>query len=276
MRIYIIICFICSLFMLKMFPFRILKRTVLLGLFLGSGLSYAQVNVKDSLVAAPLIIPNVSVQFPVGQLSDRFGLNFHLGATILYKHRKSWLWGVSGAFMFGEVVNEPALLSPLIPVFDEEGQLPAIALGMRGFNVMGQFGKILPVFKKPNRNSGITLMLGMGFIQHYIYMEARGGLTPQMEGDYIKGYDRLTNGFCSSQFIGYTFLGNKRTINFYIGFEMIEGVTQNRRGYNYDTFRPDTDTKFDLMLGIKAGWIFPVYKRTGKAIQNKEREYYYY
>ncbi|MBE2246100.1 MAG: hypothetical protein IAE67_02485 [Candidatus Competibacteraceae bacterium] len=255
---------------------RILKRLVFYTLFLCYGFSYAQINVRDSLVAAPLIIPNISIQFPVGQLSDRYGMNFHLGGTILYKHRTNWLWGVSGAFMFGEVVNEPALLSPLIPIFDGEGQLPAIGLGMRGFNIMGQFGKILPIFKKPNRNSGLTLMLGAGYIQHYIYLEARGGLTPQMEGDYLKGYDRMTNGFCASQFIGYTFLGNKKTINFYVGFEIVEGVTQNRRGYNYDTFQYDTDTKLDLMLGVKAGWIFPVYKRTGKAIQNKEKEYYYY
>lgn len=256
--------------------FKALKKFISLLIVSGFLQVNAQVNVKDSLVAVPMIIPHVSMHFPVGDLASRFGMNFHLGGSFLYKHRSNWLWGATGTFIFGENVNEPSLLEPILPVFDRDGRLPSVALGMRGFTIMGQFGKVLPVSNKPNRNSGITLLLGAGFIQHWIHLQTRGGLTPQLEGEYLKGYDRLTNGFCASQFIGYTFLGNKRTLNFYAGFEIIEGITQNRRGYNYDTFQYDGDTKFDLMLGVKAGWIFPVYPRKGKAVATKDKEYFYY
>jgi hypothetical protein len=234
--------------------------------------SFSQINVKDSILFAPIIIPSAGFHFPVGTLADRYGLNYQVGGSFLIKNKTNWIFGASGNFIFGENVNQQGLLNPVLPIIDGDGQLPAIELGMRGFSVMANAGKIFPIASKPNRNSGILLLLGAGFIQHQIYISARGGLTPQLDAEYLKGYDRLSNGFALSQFIGYMFFGNNRTVNFYAGFEAIQGFTQNRRGYNYDTFQPDNANNVDVFLGMKIGWMFPIYKKSSK----QEKEFFYY
>ena len=93
--------------------------------------------------------------------------------------------------------------------------------------------------------------------------------APQLSGDYEKGYDRLTAGFTLSQFVGYQNLSNRRISNYYIGIELTEGFTRSMRDYDFDRMAPDSQSRLDLMIGIKAGWILPLYGRAPK-------DYYYY
>jgi len=240
--------------------------------------SAAQVNVKDSLVAVPLIIPFGGVHAPLGDVQERYKITYHIGAQFLFKHKSNWVWGASGAFLFGENVGERNFMIPIAPIYSADGSMPAISLGMRGMSLMGLGGKLIPLGKKPNRNSGLLVHLGVGYIQHKIAIDVRGDLTPQASGAYVKGYDRLTDGVAISQFVGYMFLGNSRKVNFMVGFEAIQGFTKNRRAYNYDTFQPDTGDKFDVFLGLKVGWMFPIYgKNLGANRQKdkKEREFFY-
>jgi hypothetical protein len=51
-----------------------------------------------------------------------------------------------------------------------------------------------------------------------------------------------------------------------VGVDFHYGLTQNRRSVNFDTQLPDTRHRTDLMLGLKAGWILPLYKRDEKAM----------
>lgn len=239
----------------------------------------AQPNVKDSLVAVPMIIPAGGVHFPLGDVQQRYKVTYHIGGEFMYKHKNNWVWGASGAFMFGENVDVPNFMQPVFPLFSRDGSTPAVNVGMRGMCFMGFGGKVIPLGKKPNRNSGILLRLGVGYLQHKIRIGLSGDITPQASGNYLKGYDRLTDGVALSQFVGYMYLGNNRMVNFMIGFEAIEGFTKNRRGYNYDTFMPDDGDKYDIFIGVKAGWIFGLYGRKGKTSSmyknKKEREYYY-
>jgi hypothetical protein len=175
-------------------------------------------------------------------------------------------------------VSEPGFMEHIFPIYSRDGSKPSVSLGMRGMALMGIGGKIIPLGKKPNRNSGLLVTLGLGYIQHRISIDVRGDLTPQASGEYTKGYDRLTDGVAISQFVGYMFLGNNRKVNFMVGLEAMEGFTKNRRGYNYDTFQADTGDKFDVFIGLKAGWIFPIYGKNGgpqKQKQKKEREFFY-
>lgn len=226
-----------------------------------------------------MIIPAGGIHFPLGDVQQRYKLSYHIGGEFLYKHKSNWLWGVSGAFLFGENVDEPGFMQSIFPIFSRDGSMPALSVGMRGMSFMAQGGKLIPLGKKPNRNSGLLIKMGIGYIQHKIYFSVRGDLTPQVNGDYIKGYDRLTDGVALSQFIGYMFLGNNRMINFMVGFEAIEGFTKNRRGYNYDTFQFDNGDKYDIFIGLKAGWIFGIYGKgkttSGNKDKKKEREFYY-
>ncbi|MCK6649378.1 MAG: hypothetical protein L6Q66_06965, partial [Bacteroidia bacterium] len=94
--------------------------------------------------------------------------------------------------------------------------------------------------------------------------ETIGNNIPQLDSDYKKGYDRLTNGFLLSQNLGYLYLSNNRIANFYIGFECMQGFTQNRRSYNFDQMKQDTEKRVDILYGGKVSWILPLYKKAPK------------
>ena len=64
-----------------------------------------------------------------------------------------------------------------------------------------------------------------------------------------------------SQFVGYLFLGNNRLLNFYAGFELMAGFTQNRRSLNFDTMQTDNRKRTDIYFGSRVGFILPLYKR---------------
>ena len=121
-------------------------------------------------------------------------------------------------------------------------------------------GRLIPAFG-PNPNSGIILTAGFGFIRHYIHLENENNTTPQINGDYKFGYDYLTSGIYSTQFIGFMFLGNNRMVNFFGGIEILEAKTWGQRDYLFDQMKPDDSERFELLFMIKAGWIIPVYKK---------------
>jgi hypothetical protein len=50
--------------------------------------------------------------------------------------------------------------------------------------------------------------------------------------------------------------------------EVMEGFTQNRRTVNIDTGLKDDRKRMDFFLGLKVGWIIPLFKKLPK-------EYYY-
>ena len=98
-------------------------------------------------------------------------------------------------------------------------------------------------------------------MQHKIKIETVGNTVPFLNKEYRKGYDHLSNGLALHQFIGYQYMGNKKTINFFAGFDFFEGFTQNRRDFNFDEMKKDEMKRKDILLGIKAGWILPLYKQ---------------
>lgn len=248
------------------------------GLFLHSQLQAQYANVKDSIVFAPMIMPTGGFHFPLGDVQQTYKFTYHVGGQFLIKTRKNILFGASGEFMFGENVGIPGLVQNIFPVYAQDGTTPGVTLGMRGFNFMAQGGYILHFGKKakPNRNSGLMFLFGAGFLQHQVQMEFRGGLAPQVQNDYKKGYDRLHYGPAISQFIGYIYMGNNRSLNFYGGVEFIQAFTKNRRIYNYDDGAPDTRDKYDIFIGLKVGYIFPIYRKgTGANNNSKEKEYFY-
>ncbi|NEQ49992.1 MAG: hypothetical protein F6K11_07655 [Leptolyngbya sp. SIO3F4] len=231
----------------------------------------AQQSVRDSVISCVVMDFAYTLQFPGGDLADRFGRNSAVGGGIYYKTKRNWIFGGSGSFIFGNDVKD---LSMLDLFRDENGGIPGttglyanVVVFQRGFTAQGQVGKIFPWFG-PNPNSGIMVLGGLGMMQHNIRYQDDVQEVPLLNGDSEKGYDRLTNGLMLSQFIGYRYLGNKRLLNFIFGFEAMQGFTQNRRGYNYDTGQPDTESRLDLLYGVKVGLSLPLYKRVPK-------EFYY-
>lgn len=237
--------------------------------FIVPGFLAGQSNIRDSTVFAPLLGISYSIQVPGGDLNDNYGINSNLGGNFLLKTKKNWIGGIEGNFLFGNNVKDTAILDHLKTsggkgfIITVNGDSARVYIYERGYALFGRVGKLIP-FKKPNPNSGILVTTGIGFLQHKKRIEVTGDLVPELKSDYRKGYDRLTNGIAISQFIGYQYLSNRRLINFFAGIECTLAFTKNRRGYNYDTMQYDVKSRRDILYGLRAGWILPLYKKTPK------------
>lgn len=227
-------------------------------------LAVAQWQVRDSALFNPHVTVGYGYSTPGGDLANRFGNNGSLEVGFHVKDKKNWYYGVQFNYLFGNKVHEPNLLSNLLTsrgeILDEQGQIATMFIQERGFNVFLQGGKLFPIIG-PNVNSGLLITAGVGLIQHKIRLEHQEAKITQLEGEYLKGYDRLTNGLSVNQFIGYYHLSNNRLINFYIGAQATEGFTQSRREWNFDTQTQDTDKRLDMLFGLRAGWILNLYQR---------------
>jgi len=245
--------------------FRNMKKLTLLAfLQLACFFSFGQWQVRDSSLFNPHVTVGYGYSVPGGDLANRFGNNGSLEIGFHIKDKKNWYYGVQFNYLFGNKVLEPNLLSNLLTdrgeILDEQGQIATLFIQERGFNIFFQGGKVIPVFG-PNKNSGILITAGVGLLQHKIRLEHQEAKITQLEGEYLKGYDRLTNGLSLNQFIGYYHLSNNRLINFYIGAQATEGFTQSRREWNFDTQTQDTEKRLDMLFGLRAGWILNLYQR---------------
>ena len=223
----------------------------------------AQVSIKDSSIYTPLISVSYGYQLPGGDLAKRFGNSSSAQLNLDFKSRSYLMLGFNGSYIFGNTVKENVLANISTPdggIIGTDGQYADIHLYERGFTVSATLGGMIH-FKKPNPNSGIVFNAGFGFIQHKIRIEVIGNNVPELNNYYKKGYDRLTNGFLLSQNLGYLFLSNSRLLNFYFGFESLEGFTQNRRSYDYDLMSQDTKKRVDLLFGARVAWVLPLYKK---------------
>lgn len=227
--------------------------------------SQAQRNIRDSAVFTPVVAVTYAALFPGGDLADRFGFTNAIGLTVNFKGKKNWIYGGEAYFLFGNEIKEQSIFEGLATdqgyIRNTSGRYAEVLLRERGWHANFSIGKVFPWFG-PNPNSGVMFKIGFGGILHKIYIESRNDFVPQLEDDYIKGYDRLTVGVTSTQFIGYLYQANQRYLNFYAGFEITEGFTQGLRDYNFDTRQSDKTNRFDMLWGFKVGWLVPIYRKT--------------
>ena len=249
------------------------RLRLLILLLLTSLMVEAQKSIKDSIIFTNLIYANYAMQFPGGDMADRFGMNSQVGPGFLVKNRSNWVFGVEGNFMFGNQINNKENILSLIEtsdgnLIDMQGIYADYNFNERGFSGFLKVGKLFPVWG-PNQNSGILLTLGGGYLQHKIYIEHKDKTAPQITGEYLKGYDELKSGFASNIFLGYLFLGNLNKVNFFAGIDLTFGFTSDARPYSFNNMAHNTGSYNDIITGIKVGWIIPVYRRAPK-------EFYYY
>lgn len=235
---------------------------------------FAMVHSQVETETTRFFSPRYSLQLPQADMADRFGVNSSLGLTYGVKDSKDLFYGVNVNFLFGNNVKEPGLIRNLVnlngvtaegdSLFDIiglENRPATVLIQQRGFNISADFGKFFK-FKNSENQSGILATFGAGFMQHNIRFETQLDEVPQLEGDYEKGYDRLTNGLMISQNVGWMFLNKKFGGSFYLGIEAIQGFTQSRRTYNFDTMTSDLGVnRLDVQLGLKVAWIVPTNRR---------------
>ncbi|MBP7497863.1 MAG: hypothetical protein KA792_09385 [Bacteroidales bacterium] len=233
----------------------------------------SQVNVRDSSINTFFISAHYAAMLPGGDMKDRFGWNNNLGGSFSFKSKHNLIAGLDFNFIFGNKIKEDTILDIIKNskgyVIDGDGIYANINMFERGFYTAAKLGYIIPFFG-PNPNSGIIISASAGFLQHKIRIEHTDNTAPQLRDDYLKGYDRLTNGLAISQFVGYAYFGNSRLMSFFAGIEFIEAWTESRRTYDFDRMGADKTKRFDLIKGVKVGWIFPLYRRASKS------GYYYF
>lgn len=204
---------------------------------------------------------NYTLCIPGGDLSRRFGAFSNLGGGVGLKLENGWDIRAEGSFLFSRNVYEFSMLDSLRDhegyIIDQNGNQYNPNMTMRGYTVSAHIGRLFPIDR--NQNSGIFISIGGGYIQHKIHFQNVSGFAPQLQGDYLKGYDRLTNGYMINEFIGYQFMSIKKMVNFYLGFEFMQATTQYARNWNYDLRAGDTHTRNDNYWGIRFGWILPIY-----------------
>ena len=236
---------------------------LIIALLLGNSTLHAQYDIKDSLASGVLFNMSYAAQEPGGDLANRFGFNSNAQLGVYYKSKTNWLLGVQGAFIFGNTLRETnifdSIATPDNNLITNDGSYASITYFERGYDVQLSVGKIF-AFKKPNPNSGILVMVSGGYLRHKIDIKNKAGWPPQITGSYVEGYDRLTAGYCVTEFIGYQYLSNHRMINFFAGFEFTQGFTKSLR-FDFNTESMNTATRHDLLNGFRVGWILPIYKQ---------------
>ena len=209
-----------------------------------------------------LLSPSYNAQFPFGNMKDRFGFNSNIGMLLGYRFGKNWLVGIEGNYLFGTKVKENNILASIATSTGQhittEGYLVDTKLSEEGFTLKAIAGKVFRVSKKLP-GSGIFLMGGLGYLQHKILIKIPTRLVPQLDKTYQKGYDRLSNGPVLSLGTGFMFLERKKLLNFYLGCQADIAFTHNTRAWNFDEARKDNTQRKDIFVGVKFGFIIPVY-----------------
>jgi hypothetical protein len=248
------------------------KIVVFITVFLSFN-SFSQRDLKTEAIFTPIFGLNYKANFSGGDLNKRWGFTNSIGADIDFKLKSNLIFGIDGCFMFGSTFKDSSIFDNVInsygTITPQSGASSSdiVFFLMRGMNVNANIGY---VFNKlgHNPNSGLWVNFGAGFMAHKIRIESLFDDVVPLEGDYRKGYDKLSMGITTKQFVGYLFQHDERFLNFYVGLEFVQGYTKNVRNYNFDTKGPEPELRIDLMNSIKVGWMIPIYKRQGQ-------DYYY-
>jgi hypothetical protein len=251
-----------------------MKKIILItGLLVLLGMhGYAQrKSLRDSSYSLPIIGLHISGEMPAADLAHRFGNSMSVGMPFLYKTSSNWVFGLEGNYFFGTKIKEQPMRNLVNidgTITDVNGNPATFRLNERGWSTYAVCGR---VFNKlgHNKNSGLMTWIGLGYLTHKISIYDVGHTLPQVHGDLVKGYDKLTGGIATSQFIGYLFMSQNRIANFYAGFEFQEAFTKGLRGFQYDTMASDGQSRLDILCGVRFGWLLPLYKKAPK-------DFYYY
>ncbi len=239
------------------------KNLLAILLLLGCLTSKAQ-NIRDTSILAPVISVSYAVQVPMLDMAKSFGINSNIGVNGGVKLSSNWQIDLEGTFFFSKNIKIGTLLDPIVTsdrqIIAQDGGPANIEVYERGITGCVNLGKVFPIIG-PNPNSGLIAKFGLGFMRHKIRIENQEYQVPQLNDDNVIYYDRLTLGVMTKQYFGYQHLGNNNLTNFHVGLEFIQGFTRGMRDYQIDLEGPYNESRLDFMIGLRVGWIFPVYRK---------------
>lgn len=202
---------------------------------------------------------------PSGDFSKTYGNFNSIGFGGLLKQKSNWTISGEMNYIFGREILESHLFDNLVTssgYIGSVGGAPAnYSVNMRGYSAYLKGGRVFALNHK-NMNSGVMVNLGVGVIQHRINIQTQQLDIPQLDANYKKGYDRLSNGISFTQFVGYHYQSQNRLVNFYIGMEFMEARVYNQRKYNYDQMAYDHKLQKNYTTSFRFGWMIPIYLNT--------------
>ena len=241
-----------------------MKKSIFILIYLCINSLFAQSN--DPVT---IINPHYSLQQSGLDLADDYGMSSGLGLDFMQITSNNFIWGVGTQFIFGSDIKDTTILDHLMDdrgnIFGNNGEISSITLYERGYHFSLKGGYFYPFI---NNTKGFIALGGLGFLQHKTRIQVETSNVPNLEDDYLKMYDGLSNGLSASLFVGWLQMNEKGKGNFYAGFDFTNGFTQNRRTYNYNVNGPITTPRNDLLIGLKLGWVIPISKRSNQ-------EFYY-
>lgn len=232
----------------------------------------AQLQERVSVVDSTSLIVysqfEFSYNFPLADLRTDYHNFMSVGTGVDVKTDKNFIFGFHFNYQFGgkvrgEILNESfkELIAKGTNYFiDQKGVANnELSVDYRGLYFNFVFGKIFPV-SKYYRNSGIIVEGGVGVLQHYMHITNPNNAILSLKGEYSKGYDKLTLGFSLYQFIGYQHITKRNLLCFYGGIEFSEIFSKRQRQYDFNLMKKDDNSYFESFIGLKFGWIIPLYK----------------
>ena len=163
-------------------------------------------------------------------------------------------------FMFGNTVKQDVLSNLRTPqgfIIGNDRAPAQVFLRERGYFIGPYVGKIFRLNER-RYQTGIKLSIGGGLFQHKIRIQDDTRSVTQLTGEYEKGYDRLSNGPALYTFLGYQHIAIDNRLNFLVGVDYLFARTQNKRDWNFDEGRKETETRTDHLFGIRVGFILPL------------------
>ncbi len=213
-----------------------------------------------------------SHQFPVGALAKRFGDNSSIGCSFFIERRNNFFYGIQGDYLFGNNVKDITIFDNITTstgaLIGADGYYANVNLMERGFDVHLILGYVL----HPNESdlSGFYFSAGIGLLQHQIFIDTKNENIPQLNEEYKKGYDRLTNGISTKWETTYKYYMPNGKFQMYTGMNITLAYTKNRRPYLFDTMEHTPEKgSWDNLLAINIGIIIPIHRK------NKEEFHYY-
>ena len=214
-------------------------------------------------------------QFPIGNLAKRFGDNSAISISFMQEKENNIFYGIQASYLFSNNVKDTTILYNIATstgaIIGTDGQYANINLTERGFDAHLFIGYALHFNRLNKQNlSGFYFSGGLGFLQHQIFIDTKNQNVPQLNEDYKKGYDKLTNGISSKWEATYRYYDKSGKFQIYAGLNIILAYTRIQREYLFDKMEYAPKTKsWDKLAGVKVGIIIPIHRKN-------EEEFHYY
>jgi len=242
-------------------------------LFIGDNNLFAIKHVNNVINERRVNIWNFGVQYapsiPLKDLAKTVSFYNTIGGFVALKTENDMFFSIEYNYLFGgrlvkkghlDSISTKSTTEPFI--INARGEYQLMEVNHRGHLPLLKVGKVFSDIG-PNQNSGIVASLGGGYLIHYLYYYWTGDAPPQLSGDYLKGYDRRTQGLALSQSISYLHYSKNKMVNYMVSIEALQGFTYNIRSYNFDLQKVDDKRRMDASIGLKFSWMIPYYKKDG-------------